>query len=142
MSILTEGFPTTMTFSEAASGVSLYFKEQAITPPGVDGGGPNDTTNMRNIEWRTQQPKVLKSLSGSQMTCHYDPAFLDGILDMINTNQEILLTFPDDQTWTFWGWIDKFNPGEIVEGQPPTATVVIEVSNQDDSGNEIAPELG
>jgi len=142
MAIMTEGFPTTMTFSEADSGVALYFEELAVTPPGVDGGGPNDTTNMKNTAWRTKYPKTLKSLSGSQMTCHYDPAFITGILDMINTNQSILLTFPDDQTWTFWGWIDKFMPNEIVEGSAPTASVTIEVSNVDGSGDEIAPALG
>jgi len=141
MAIMTEGFPTTMTFADAASGVALYFEEQAVTPPGVDGGGPNDVTNMRNTAWRTKYPKTLKSLSGSQMTCHYDPAFIDGILSMINTNQSILLTFPDEQTWTFFGWIDKFMPNEIVEGSAPTATVTIEVSNIDGSGDEIAPVL-
>jgi len=142
MSILTEGFPTTMTFAEAASGVALYFEEMGVTPPGIDGGGPNDTTNMKNTAWRTQQPKVLKTLTGSQLTCHYDPAFLTGILAMINTNQLITLTFPDAQTWDFWGWIDKFQPGEIVEGQPPTATVMIEVANQNAAGAEVAPALG
>lgn len=142
MSILTEGFPTTMTFSEAETPTALYFEEMGVTPPGVDGGGPNDTTNMRNKKWRTQQPKTLITLLAGQLTCHYDPAFLTGILAMINLNQLITITFPDLQYWTFWGWIDKFQLGEIVEGQPPTATVVIEVSNQDSDGNEVDPDLG
>ncbi len=45
-----DGHPTKMTFAEDAS-ISLW--EKAVTPPGVEGGGENDTTTMHNSIWRT-----------------------------------------------------------------------------------------
>lgn len=139
MAFITEGFPTTMAFANADSGVTLYFKEKELTPPGIDGGGPNDYTSMRNTAWRTRQPKQLKTLTAASLTCFYDPTLLTGILALVNVNQEITITFPDSHTWTFWGWIDKFTPSGVTEGNPAEATVTIEVSNIDSGGSEIAP---
>lgn len=143
MSTLTDGFPSRMVFSNADSGVELYFQEKELTPPGVDCGEMNDLTNMHNEAWRTFAFRKLKTLMESNMVCHYDPAFLEGIVDMIGENQEIQLTFPDDSYWVFWGGIRSFVPGALVEGQPPTAQVTIGVTNHNGSdgalGDEIAP---
>ena len=35
--------------------------------------------------------------------------------------------------------LDKFVPNEIVEGEMATAVITVIPSNQDDSGNEVAP---
>ena len=58
---------------------------------------------------------------------------------MLNTNQEITITFADDSTIVFWGWIDVFAPGEVAEGAQPTADLTIIPSNQNADGDEIAP---
>lgn len=131
-----DGFSTTITFSEDSE-VVLY--EKNVTPPGVDGGGEIDTTTMRNAIWRTKQPKKLINLSPASLTVAYDTDAYDNITGMINTNQEITVTFPDDATLVFWGWINTFMPGEITEGEQPTAEVEIIPSNHDDDGVETAP---
>lgn len=143
--LLTDGFPTTIAFtsSELSSGLvmSTVMEEQDLTPPGVSGGGPNDTTSMRNTAWRTRHPKKLKTLTASSITVKYDPAFYDDVIAMINDNQQITVTFPDDSTIVFWGWVDSFTPNACVEGEQPTATMVIEPSNMDadNDNDEIAP---
>ena len=143
MSILTDGFPTRVTFSSADSGETLYFKEKEVTPPGIDTGEMNDVSNMQNTAWRTFAFRKLKTLLESGMVCHYDPAFLDGILSMIGENQAIQITFPDDSFWVFWGGIRSFVPSASVEGQPPTAQVQLGVTNHDGLngalGNEVQP---
>lgn len=134
--VLGDGFKTTISF---ASNPSVKFFEKDVTPPGISGGGANDTTTMRNTAWRTKQPKKLKTLSTAQAMCAYDPDVYTDIVSMINVNQLITITFPDNSTLAFWGWVDEFTPEQIKEGDQPTATVKIECSNQNDAGAEVAP---
>ena len=136
-----DGHATTIAFSASASGVLLtdMLWEKEVTPPGVSAGGENDTTTMRNTAWRTKAPKSLKTLLPGSFVAAYDPEVIDEIIATVGVNQEIVITFPDDSTWTFWGWLDEFTPNNIVEGEQPTANVTIIPGNQDANGDEIAP---
>lgn len=136
---LDDGFQTLISFAQDAS-VKMYEKE--VQPPGVSGGGPNDTTTMRNTTWRTRSPKQLISLSESNLVVAYDPAVYLEIIAMVNVNQLITITFPDGDTLDFWGWIDEFTPQPLKEGEQPTANVKIEPSNQNASLVETAPVHG
>ena len=140
MAYLTDGHPTTIEFDALGSGVTILLKETSVTPPGIDAGGENDTTTMRNEDWRTRQPKALKTLTDSACTFQYDPAVYDQILTIIGVNGLITVTFPDDSTLVFYGWLNSFTPGENVEGTMPTATGTIMCSNQTDAGVETPPE--
>ena len=136
MGRIDDGFATLIEFAED-SDVQMWEKE--VTPPGIDGGGENDTSTMRNTAWRTRSPKGLKTLTESSLVVAYDPAVYDEIVAMCNVNQAITITFPDDSTLVFWGWLNEFTPSAAVEGEQPTADVTIIPSNQDASGDEIAP---
>ena len=138
MARLDDGYQTLITFSASSSGVEVFW-EKAVTPPGVEGGGPNDTTTMRNEVYRTTSPKNLITLTSGSFTAALDPAILDELIAMVNVNQAITITFPDGSTWVFWGWINEASPGEFVEGEQPTIDITIEPSNQDAVGDEIAP---
>jgi hypothetical protein len=133
-----DGFATLITFS-STPGIKLW--EKTVTPPGIQGGGENDTTTMRNSIWRTRHPKKLKTLSPMSFTAAYDPQVYDDLVSIVNVNQEITVTFPDGDEITFWGWLDEFTPGEIVEGAQPTADCTIIPSNQDNSNVETAPSV-
>ena len=137
MSVLNEGHPTKIDFG--TSDVSLVLFEKEVTPPSMDGGGPNDTTTMRNDTYRTKQPKVLITLGQSSFTAAYDPACYDDLVAALNVNQLITITFSDTHTLAFYGWLDKFTPARVTEGAQPTAECVIECSNQDNEGEETAP---
>ncbi len=138
MGRLDDGYQTLLTFSAASSGVEVFW-EKEVTPPGIDGGGPNDTSTMRNSVYRTNSPKNLITLTAGSFTAAYDAAILDELIAMVNVNQAITVTFPDDSTWVFWGWINEASPGALVEGEQPTIDITIEPSNQDAAGDEIAP---
>lgn len=140
MAYLKDGHPTYITFWALGTGVTILLKEVSVTPPGIEGGGPNDTTTMRNVAWRTKQPKHLKELSDASCTFQYDPAIYDQILAIININGIVRVDFPDGSALEFWGWLNNFTPGEHVEGAMPTATGTIHCGNQDDAGNEIGPD--
>ena len=140
MAYLTDGHQTLITFDALGSGVTLLAKETSVTPPGISAEGENDTTTMRNETWRTKQPKSLKTLTDGGLTFQYDPGIYDQILTIIGVNGLITVTFSDESTLAFYGWLDNFTPGECVEGAMPTATGTIICSNQDDDGDEIAPD--
>lgn len=133
---LDDGFATLITFANAPS-IRVYEKE--VTPPGASGGGENDTTTMRNTAWRTRAPKKLKTLTPMSLSVAYDPQVYEDIENQVNVNQAITISFPDGSSLVIWGWIDEFTPGAIVEGEQPTADMTIIPSNQDASGDEIAP---
>ena len=136
MGRLNDGFSSEISFSENPR-VLLWEKE--ITPPGIDAGGANDTTTMRNARWRTRQPKKLLTLDDMELNVAYDPMLYDDIVDMAGVNQEITLTFSDGATLTFWGWVDKFKPSSLKEGEQPTASITIICSNENALGAETAP---
>jgi len=139
MSRIDDGHSTTIAF---ANYPSVLFWEKEVTPPGVSGGGANDTTTMQNSVWRTMAPKQLKTLSNSSVVVAYDPDVYTDVVAMVNENQLITVTFPDASTLAFWGWLDEFTPQRVVEGQQPTAEVTIIPSNQNAAGAETAPVVG
>jgi len=141
MSRIDDGHPTTIAFALTPSGETLLFWEKEVTPPGLNGGGPNDTTTMRNSVWRTAAPKKLFSMSAGSFIAAYDPEALDQVLTMLNVLTQITVTYADGATYVFWGWLNEFTPGACVEGEQPTATVSIEPANQDADGVEAAPVL-
>lgn len=136
MSRLDDGFSTVISF---ASDTDIKLYEKSVTPPGVSGGGEVDTSTMLNTVWRTRNPKQLKTLSESSFVAAYDPAVYTEIVALVNINNLITITFPDGATLAFWGWLDEFSPGELVEGEQPTAEITIIPSNQNASGDETAP---
>ena len=143
MARIDDGHSTTISFGTGPSGTGpgITMWEKEVTPPGMDGGGENDTSTMRNTLYRTKSPKSLISLTEMSITVSYDTDIYNDVIEMINTNQEITITFPDTSTLVFWGWLDKFTPAAVVEGEQPTAEIAIVCSNQDADGDEIAPVL-
>ena len=140
MSRLDDGHQTLLSFSAATSGLTVFW-EKEITPPGVSGDGENDTTTMRNAVYRTKAPKSLKSLTPGSFVAAYDPQILDEMISMVLVNQLITITYPDLSLWRFWGWIDEFAPNALVEGEQPTANITVIPSNQNQDGDEVAPDF-
>ena len=134
--MLKDGFRTIITLANIPT-VKLYEKE--VTPPPVSGGGPIDITNMRSLSWRTAAPKQLKTFGQVSATCAYATEAFEQIVAQVQVNQPITVTFPDDSTIEFWGWIDSFTPSQHKEGDQPTASLVFHPSLTNESGAEVAP---
>lgn len=137
MGKLNDGFGTLITFATTSS-AKLY--ETEVTPPGVEGGGPIDTSTFKNTAWRTAQAKVLKKLTQGSGVYAYDPECYTAMMGAINVNQLITVNFPEGDTLAFWGFIDSFKPTGLTDGGRPTATVVFEPTLTDESGDETPPE--
>lgn len=143
MSVLNDGFSTTITLTSPAATMGITALEKTVTPTGWEGGGPIPITTMRNTLFRTQVPKQLQQLGTMTLTVAWDPVQLDSlaatIAAAINVNQLITITFPDGSTFAFYGWIDEFKPQEHREGEQPLATMTVIPSMVDTSGAEFTP---
>jgi len=133
---LKDGFGITITF--AGHNFSLVLDPTSITPPGVEGGDPIDTTTHSNIAYRTKYPRSLKEITDASMTVVYDPGAWDNIVAAINDNTLITFTFPDASSLAVYGYLKSFTPNEYVEGEQATAECVIVVTN-DNEGTETGP---
>lgn len=133
---LDDGFSTIITFANIPT-VKLFEKE--ITPPGISAGGPIDVTTMRNITWRTMSPRALKSLTAVSATVAFATNAIPVVQSQLAINQLITITFPDQSTLVFWGWIEEFTIGAMVEGEQPTATITITPGNVNNNDQEVAP---
>jgi hypothetical protein len=138
MARMDDGFSTRISFSAApTSALKLYEKE--VTPPSFDAGGEIDTTTMLNTKYRTKWPKSLITLGSQSFVAAYDPDVYAQLITMLGVNQLITITFPDASTLAFWGWLNKFEPNALVEGEQPTANCEIICSNQDNNKAEVPP---
>ena len=102
--ILRDGHSTIVSFANISN---VNFLEKEVTPPGADGGGPNEVTTMRNSEWRTMAAKKLLTLTSMSLTVAYDPAIMDDVREQLQENQLVTVTYPDDSTLEFFGggWV-------------------------------------
>ncbi len=139
MARMDDGFKTLISLSGNTE-IALWEKE--VTPPGVRGGGPIDTTGMHNTAWRTQSPKQLKTTSISPTLVAYDPVLFEEIAALENINQRIELTFPDDTILQFYGYVETFELNPVMEGRQPTAiTKLVPTNVCDIDGSEFPPCL-
>lgn len=137
---LPDGYAAKITFDDFPS-IELFIKEP--TPPGYEMGGPNPQTTMENVKYRTQRPKKLITVTGSQVTVAYDTAFLTRLTTtgggMLGKNQFCHAVYGDGSKHNWWGWLEAFKPGPLKEGAMPEATCQLEVSNLDNNGVETGP---
>lgn len=139
MPIMTDGFSTTIIFPNNTALAGVYFKEVTVKPPGLDSRGPIDTTSMRNYRLVTKVPKQLSDVTDLTLTVQWDPTIYTPLLTALGPmriNQWIWVWFPNGERWAFCGYIDKFDPQDLAEGENPRATMTIVMTNIDPQTNQ------
>lgn len=138
---LHDGFSTKISFN---SNTTVSFWEKDVQPPGYDGGEKVDQTTMHNIQFKTSVPRTLIDVTGVKTKVAYDPNVYNSgqILSLINRNDSITVHFPEGSTLTFFGFLQKFTPASVAEGEQPVADIEIMPTNYDDVAHtEQAPVL-
>lgn len=125
---LQSGHQTLIAF---ASNPAVLFYERDVTPPGIDGGDPIDTTTQHNVTVTTMAPRDLFTLTNSTVVVAYDPEVYNDILALVNSPTSITTIFPDGATLDFWGYLKSFTPNALSIGEMPTANVEIVPTNYD-----------
>jgi hypothetical protein len=130
---LRDGFSTKVTF---ATDSTIELWEVEVTPPGLDGGDPIDTTTMFNTSKRTMGHRQLRTLTEFEFQAAYDPACYDALDALINVDTTVTVTFPDGGTLAFFGFLQKVEFESIKEGEMPKLTATVVPTNTDSSGAE------
>jgi hypothetical protein len=136
MAIMKDGFSTIIVVGAGVGGV--LFKEKRVKPSGLDRGGKIDITNMRSNKRRTSWTKSLVTETDITAVVEWDPLYYNEIVALMEFDGPVPVTieFPKGEIQDTWGSLDKFDPGEIVEGEQPTATITICVHSLDDNDIE------
>lgn len=136
---LQDGYQTKIVFGEDPN---ISFWETSINPPAIEGGDPIDTTTMYNIDWFTKAAQSLKDLQPFTLTAGWDPDLYDEADNLINVEGEITVLFPDGSTLDFFGYMQRFEPQELVRGTFPLCTITVVPTNYDPTNHvEAGPVL-
>lgn len=136
---LRDGYRTLVTF---AADTNLNVWEISITPPGLDGGDPIDTTTMWNDRWRSMSSRALITMTEFKMDCAYDPVIYSEALSLINLETTVTVRFPDTSTLAFYGFLKSFEMDALEEGTFPKCTITVVPTNADPTtGAEEDPVL-
>ncbi len=142
MATLHDGLQTILTVGD-----TNLVCELEVTPPAIDGGDPIDLSCMRSGAWAPMYARRRKRAGPMTILVSWNPEvyfhnFAVGVLEnriRINVNQLMILYFPNGATLTFWGFITKFEPQAMKEGERPTANLTIQLSFLDSSCNSVWP---
>jgi hypothetical protein len=135
--MLKDGFSTLIALSIDPD---ISFWEKSVQPPGIDGGDPVKTSTMHNTDWHTMRPRKLKDMSPASTTVAWDPLTYGNIVDAVNKDTSVTLHFPSGDSLSFFGFLQKFEPGDMKEGEQPEAKITIVCTNWDYENNvESAP---
>lgn len=137
-STLKNGYGFTLSHADYPN-LFLSIDPTELTPPGIDGGDATDITTQSNTNVRTKEPRSLKEITDGSLTVAYDPAVLSDLMNAVNDNGLLTLTFPDGSSWAFYGYFKDFSPGAMNEEDMPTADITVVVTNVDNDGGEQVP---
>lgn len=130
---MTDGYQTLFTFTNNPA-IGLWVSlEGGLKPGGLDTEGPIKIGTMHARRMRIMAAKKLVTHQPTTMTCFYSPAVLPALFAQLGLQTTITITFPDGSTWAFFGYLNKFEPGDNKEGNAPTATCEIVAISRDPS---------
>lgn len=126
--MLEEGYQALITLT-ANTSIDLW--EKQVTPPAASVSPKISTTTQRNSRYKTAAAPSLIEIGDSQFTCGYDPGVYTAIIALLGVPTTITVTFPDGSTLAFYGFLQAFTPGGLMESGMVEATVVICCTNWD-----------
>jgi hypothetical protein len=122
MAAIYEGKGTTLT---AGTSTGFTILKTAVTPPEIS-VGEIDVTTLANTAWKTKKPALLKEAGVLKFKGIYDPA----LTVPYGVNEAWTLTIPEGGgVQVFYGFLSKFAPGEIAEGNMVECDGEITISN-------------
>ena len=127
--VIPEGFRSLITFARKSN---IAFWEKSVTSAGLDGGDKIDITTQHNQRVKTFYPRRLFSGSDGSIKVAIDAKAKNDVMNiLLNQPDTITELFPDGSTYCYYGYLQKFEMGEFVEGGFPEATVTIVQTNYD-----------
>jgi hypothetical protein len=114
----------------------ITFQEKGVTPPGVDGQDPVSISHNAKVSYVEKLARALKELTPASGTVVYDPAQISTITSAINVHQVIWVSFKEGDAVAFYGFLRKFEPEEMQDGEQPTASIELVPCGVNAAGTE------
>lgn len=125
VSYMVDGYQALITFSVNPD-VGLWVTlEGGLKPGGLDTEGEIKIGTMHARRYRIKAAKKLLTHMPTTFTAFYAPSVLPELEALLGFQTTITITFPDETTWAFFGYLNKFDPSDMKEGVAPTATCEI-----------------
>lgn len=99
--------------------------EIEVTPQGVEGGDPIDTSNQFNVKWHTKRPRALVNAEGGKMKCAVCAGSRHEFEALVNIEGVITEHLPDGSTECYYGYYKSIKFDAFKEGERPTCEVEI-----------------
>ena len=110
---------------------NLSFWETEVTPLGYDAGDAIDTTTMRNNRWRTMDARSLVTTTDVSLTAGWDTKLYPDLINVLGFETTWTILFRDLSNITFYGFLKKFDPQSLKEGDFPLVQMTITPTNTD-----------
>jgi len=117
-------------FELVNQGLVAYVKN--ITPPGVEGGDPINTTTTDNTSFESQAPRTLKMKTAINAEVTYDKNDKDAWEAAVDQSDDVLVHYPDDSSDLDAGWLGSFLANQTTFNEQPTAQVIVHYYNEGD----------
>jgi len=115
---------------------TLTFLETETQPQGWEGESKVEQSSNANTKFRSFEPGALVEKTASTYKVYYQITQLATIKSVLQARAVITLTSKDGSTDVDNGWIRSFVPDPQVNGQRPTASMVIEWEGESSAGTD------
>jgi|GEM_PF-2948378 len=129
MATLFDGLYTTLNI-----GGTVLVCEIEVTPPAIDGGEGIPQDCMRSGGWNLMWPRKRRRLGPISAVVSWSPDMYFVNLGLapppnasvlVNIVSMVFVTFPTGGILAFWGFLSKFEPQAMKDGERPTANITI-----------------
>lgn len=112
--------------------------EKTITPPGLDQGDMIDTTTQHNADGvRSMAFRAFTTITEGSMEVGFNENYLTQIKSVIGVNTTLTFTLPNLGTIAAFGGVRTFEPTGLTDGEHPTATMALAITNTDPETGDI-----
>ena len=129
---LYDGFVSKIAFSLDPN---ITFWEKSVKLPGLDGGAPINRSTMFNSTFVTKHPGGLVEVTDGSAKVAYCLQSYTDILAIINVQGIVTVIVCDGSQQSAFGYLQKFDPAELVPGTHPEATITIVFTMYDNANN-------
>jgi len=129
---LYDGFVSKITF---AADPNITFWEKSVKLPSLDGGEPINRSTMFNTVFKTKHPGGLVDVTPATAKVAYSLQAYTDITAIINDETTITVTVCDGSQLSFFGYLQKFEPDELVPNTHPEAAITIVATMYDHAAN-------
>lgn len=119
---------------------SLQIWERKVKPYVADNGDPIDQSTNWNKQVLTFAPRILNKLDDITIEGGYDADCYSDIMNgLLGAEGSITVTWGSGDKLDFYGYLRKFEPSDLMQGDKPLATLTVTFTNRDSTGAEALP---